>query len=274
MFLSTQFQRIIYGAISCQFYFPLLGHHSKLKLSQKYQGIHHILFFIALYQLFCRSLATIHCTSISMVSAKLETTAEYCWELEVSIHNNTPLTAAATWLQLCTLWQLCCRECCTAYHLTSVTNGWEHCALLSLTLHLHIPCHMMATATTTPPQPPQRLSQSGCEDTKDCYLETQSSDDSSHWSNTVTMSWPCWCPVTLVSTWIPNSHTNNFEKLRSHKIKTNIDLFNDTCQYLASMVHGSNLTMQFLDSHILLRNTLLINFILQCFKFWKMTKTF
>ena len=46
MFLSTQFQRIIYGAISCQFYFPLLGHHPKLKLSQKYQGIHHLLFFI------------------------------------------------------------------------------------------------------------------------------------------------------------------------------------------------------------------------------------
>lgn len=60
---------------------------SPLKI-KKYQGIHH--FIKSLYQLFCRSLAT-HCTSISMVSAKLETTAEYCWELEVSIHNNTPL---------------------------------------------------------------------------------------------------------------------------------------------------------------------------------------
>ena len=142
MFLSTQFQKIIYGAISCQFYFPLLGHHPKLKLSQKYQGIHHIYYISSksLYQLFCRSLAT-HCTSISMVSAKLETTAEYCWELEVSIHNNTPLTAAATWLQLCTLWQLCCRECCTAYNLTSVTNGWE---LLSSTLEVGPPPHSMS----------------------------------------------------------------------------------------------------------------------------------
>ena len=46
MFQSTQFQWIIYGARSCQFYFPLLGHHPKLKLSQKYQGIHHLLYFM------------------------------------------------------------------------------------------------------------------------------------------------------------------------------------------------------------------------------------
>ena len=32
--------------ISCPFYFSLLGHHPKLKLSQKYQGIYHLLFFI------------------------------------------------------------------------------------------------------------------------------------------------------------------------------------------------------------------------------------
>ena len=130
MFLSTQFQRIIYGAISCQFYFPLLGHHSKLKLSQKYQGIHHLLFFIkisvsTILQEPCYN--TLHQYQYGQCKV-----GDHSWILlrvrgQYSQQHSTPLTAAATWLQLCTLWQLCCRECCTAYHLTSVTNGWEHC---------------------------------------------------------------------------------------------------------------------------------------------------
>ena len=150
-----------------------------------------------------------------MVSAKLETTAEYCWELEVSIHNNTPLTAAATWLQLCTLWQLCCRECCTAYHLTSVTNGWEHCTAFinsggrsTSTFHviwwqlqqqqqhhshhrdfLNLDVRTQRTATWRPSH--QMIhhidpTQSQCHDQADVL----------------------W----LVSTWILNSHTYNFEK--------------------------------------------------------------
>ena len=130
MFLSTKFQRIIYGAINCQFYFPLLGHHSKLKLSQKYQGIHHLLFFIkisvsTILQEPCYN--TLHQYQYGQCKV-----GDHSWILlgvrgQYSQQHSTPLTAAATWLQLCTLWQLCCRECCTAHHLTSVTNGWEHC---------------------------------------------------------------------------------------------------------------------------------------------------
>ena len=153
-----------------------------------------------------------------MVSAKLETTAEYCWELEVSIHNNTPLTAAATWLQLCTLWQLCCRECCTAYHLTSVTNGWEHCTAFinsggRSTSTFHVIWWQLQQQQQHHSHHRDFLNLDvRTQRTATWRLETQSSDDSSHWSNTVTMSWPGWCPVTLVSTWILNSHTYNFEK--------------------------------------------------------------
>ena len=127
----------------------------------------------------------------------------------------------------------------------------ENTSLLSSTLHLHIPCHMMATATTTPPQSPQRLSQSGCEDTKDCYLET--GDPVIRWFITLIQQSQCHDQAGVL--WlVQHQHESPIlihiilkskESYRSHKIKTNIDLFNDTCQYLASMVHGSNLTMQF-----------------------------
>ena len=218
MFLSTQFQRIIYGAISCQFYFPLLGHHPKLKLSQKYQGIHHLLFFIKI------SVSTI------LQEPCYNTLHQYQYgHCKVGDHSWILLGVRGQYSQQHST-HCSCYLTAALHTLTTLLQGVLHCIPSNQcdqwmrTLHCF---HQLSTSTFHVIwwQLQQQQHHSHHRDflnlvvrtqrTATWRLETQSSDDSSHWSNTVTMSWPGWCPVTLVSTLISNSHTYYYIILKS-----------------------------------------------------------